>query len=138
VQQHERDGRGWKAEWVAFPEVCLLTGAALQTARDLLAGLEVDAQAMAAKVDDRASSERVLAALTARLGKHEAQARMHEAIEPGAGHVERLEVAVRGLLGDDELAALLAHPAVEGAAAMVDVVVARARAARLVEPETWA
>ena len=28
-QAHERDGRGWKAEWVAFPEVCLLTGAAL-------------------------------------------------------------------------------------------------------------
>ena len=28
-QVHERDGRGWKAEWVAFPEVCLLTGAAL-------------------------------------------------------------------------------------------------------------
>ncbi len=24
VQQHERDGRGWKTEWVALPEVCLL------------------------------------------------------------------------------------------------------------------
>ena len=24
VQQHERDGRGWKAEWVAWPETCLL------------------------------------------------------------------------------------------------------------------
>ena len=21
---HERDGRGWKAEWVALPEICLL------------------------------------------------------------------------------------------------------------------
>ena len=29
-QQHERDGRGWKAEWVAWPEACLLTTAALQ------------------------------------------------------------------------------------------------------------
>ncbi|MDP9073902.1 MAG: adenylosuccinate lyase family protein, partial [Actinomycetota bacterium] len=29
VQQHERDGRGWKAEWVAWPEVCLLTGTSL-------------------------------------------------------------------------------------------------------------
>ena len=26
VGGHERDGRGWKAEWVALPEVCLLTG----------------------------------------------------------------------------------------------------------------
>ena len=24
VAQHERDGRAWKAEWVALPEVCLL------------------------------------------------------------------------------------------------------------------
>ena len=31
VAGHERDGRGWKAEWVALPEVCLLTGVALQT-----------------------------------------------------------------------------------------------------------
>ena len=51
VQLHERDGRAWKAEWVAFPEVCLLTGVALRTAIDLLTGLEVDAEAMAARVD---------------------------------------------------------------------------------------
>ena len=25
VGQHERDGRSWKAEWVALPEVCLLS-----------------------------------------------------------------------------------------------------------------
>ena len=48
VSEHERDGRGWKAEWVAFPEVCLLTGVALQTGVDLLSGLEVDVEAMAA------------------------------------------------------------------------------------------
>ena len=29
VVSHERDGRGWKAEWVALPEICLLTGVAL-------------------------------------------------------------------------------------------------------------
>ena len=32
VSAHERDGRAWKAEWVALPEVCLLTGAALSIA----------------------------------------------------------------------------------------------------------
>ena len=32
VVGHERDGRGWKAEWVALPEVCLLTGVALELA----------------------------------------------------------------------------------------------------------
>src|SRR6478609_11648771 len=41
VVVHERDGRGWKAEWSALPEVCLLTGAALDLAHRLLSGLEV-------------------------------------------------------------------------------------------------
>ena len=29
VALHERDGRGWKAEWLVLPESSLLTGAAL-------------------------------------------------------------------------------------------------------------
>lgn len=36
VAEHERDGRGWKAEWPAFSETCLLTGASLSLAKDLL------------------------------------------------------------------------------------------------------
>ena len=50
VSAHERDGRAWKAEWVALPEVCLLTGAALSIGRDLLDGLEVNVERMAANV----------------------------------------------------------------------------------------
>ena len=46
VQQHERDGRGWKAEWSALPEVCLLATAALQVTIGLLAGLDLDGEAM--------------------------------------------------------------------------------------------
>ena len=135
VQIHERDGRGWKAEWVAFPEVCLLAGVALQTAIGLLSGLEVDVEAMAANIPAGAGSERVLAALTARYGKHEAQARMHAAIQPGAGRPSALEET--GLLEAGELRALLATPAIAGAQAMVDDVVARSRAARLGEPDQW-
>ena len=136
VQIHERDGRGWKAEWVAFPEVCLLTGVALQTAIGLLSGLEVDVESMAANVPANGGSERVLATLTARFGKHEAQARMHAAIQPGAGQPASLEDT--GLLDADELRAVLATPAIAGAQAMVDEVVARSRAARLVEDDRWA
>jgi adenylosuccinate lyase len=55
AQLHERDGRGWKAEWVALPEVCLLTGAALRTACTIVSGLEVDTDAMAANVADLAA-----------------------------------------------------------------------------------
>jgi argininosuccinate lyase len=83
IQEHERDGRGWKAEWVAFPEACLLTGAALAFARPLLDGLEVDEPAMRRNLEasGSAASERLLSALAPVLGKHRAQAR------PGAAHV---------------------------------------------------
>lgn len=141
AQLHERDGRAWKAEWVAFPEVCLLTGAALRTAIDLLTGLEVDVEAMAARVgpESDAGSERVLAALTARLGRHRAQEALHRALRPGSDHPPSLAEAVvaEGLLSPDEAARLLAFPAVEGAVAMVDEVVRRGRAARRDDPLEW-
>lgn len=50
VGQHERDGRAWKAEWVALPEVCLLAGTATHLARGLLDGLEADERRMAANL----------------------------------------------------------------------------------------
>lgn len=50
VSQHERDGRAWKAEWVALPEACLLTGTALTLAVGLVEGLEVRADRMAANM----------------------------------------------------------------------------------------
>ena len=62
-----------------------ILGAVVFAAIGLVSGLEVDAEAMAANVPAGAGSERVLAALTARYGKHEAQARMHATIQPGAG-----------------------------------------------------
>ena len=135
--QHERDGRAWKAEWVAFPEVCLLTGTALQIAVALLSGLEVDTAAMAAKVDG--SSEHVLAALTQRVGRHRAQELLHEAIRPSAGRPEPLADALvsAGLFDRAELDVLLAASPVHGATAMVDEVVARGRAARDDETPEW-
>ncbi len=142
VQLHERDGRAWKAEWVALPEVCLLTGAALRTAIELLTGLEVDAGAMRARAaaDADVGSERVLAVLTARLGRLRAQEALHRALVPGAsGRPPSLAEAVvgAGLLTPAEVADVLAAPAIEGAVAMVDEVVARGRAALAAEPATW-
>jgi adenylosuccinate lyase len=52
VQIHERDGRGWKAEWPVFPELCLLTSSALALAIDLVRGLEVRVGRMRANVED--------------------------------------------------------------------------------------
>jgi adenylosuccinate lyase len=147
VHEHERDGRAWKAEWVALPEICLLTATALTLARDLLDGLEVDVARMAHNVathHEQLASERLLAALTGKTGKHEAQRILQEVLAladaSGAPAAEALphSAAVRAHLSDDELrAALTATPDTGAAGDMVDVVVARARAARATEPARW-
>ncbi|MGI9002035.1 MAG: class-II fumarase/aspartase family protein [Pseudonocardia sp.] len=107
VAGHERDGRAWKAEWVALPEVCQLTGAALRLALGLVEGLEVHADAMAANVarfGPALASERVLAGLSARIGKHRAQQVLHEILrehpeDPAAA------LAARGLATESEVRA---------------------------------
>ena len=86
VAEHERDGRAWKAEWIALPEACLLTGAALALALRLVGGLEVDAEAMRRNLAAGGGvlgSEAALAALAPRLGKHRAQALLQEALRDG-------------------------------------------------------
>lgn len=127
VAGHERDGRAWKAEWVALPEVCQLTGVALRLALGLVGGLEVHAGAMAANVARFGAglgSERVLAALSARIGKHRAQQVLHEVLrEDGADLGAGL--AARGLATQAEVTAWSTGPAVEAAAAMVDALLAR-------------
>ena len=122
-------------EWAAFPEVCLLTGAALDLAGRLLAGLEVDAEAMArnlAASRGYTASERVLAALAPAIGKHRAQALLQEAMGPGAAGQSLEET----LLASPELLArldagrvrsLLAEADTGSAGAMVDEVVGRLR-----------
>jgi adenylosuccinate lyase len=128
VQNHERDGRGWKAEWIAFPEVCLFTGTALAVAIDLLSGLEVDTGRMAANLAARAdavNSEQLLAALAPDMGKHQAQARLQEAFRSGSAR----PASPAGLAG--------AGRALASAIAMTDHVVRRGRAAREAEPDRW-
>jgi adenylosuccinate lyase len=139
VAGHERDGRAWKAEWLALPEVCQLTGAALRQAGALLDGLEVHPAAMAGTVrryGPELGSERVLAELSARIGKHRAQQALHELLRE-----ERRDLAAglsaRGLASAAEVRRWRASPSVEAAAAMVDQVRARAEAARAAEPERW-
>ena len=126
---HERDGRSWKAEWVALPEACLLTATSAAMAVDLLAGLEVDAAAMRSNLDRLTGSEAALLVLTPRLGVDAARTALQTALEGGGS------LAASGLLTDGELAAL--RPGAGEAGQMVDLVVARGRAARAAEPERW-
>lgn len=137
VGQHERDGRSWKAEWVAWPEVCLLTAAALRIAEELLAGLEVERSAMRDNLDSYTGSEHALAVLAPRLGNHAARAALHAALSAGRASGQAMGIALQqaGLLSAEEAETLA--PDTGAAGAMVDMVVARSRAARAEESQTW-
>src|SRR5712692_2376316 len=98
VQEHERDGRSWKAEWVVFPEACLLAGAALAFAKELLAGLEIKETAMARNLEASRgyiASEQVLAVIAPKVGKHRAQALLQEALQSGRERGVSFEEALR-------------------------------------------
>jgi adenylosuccinate lyase len=145
VQEHERDGRGWKAEWVAFPEACQLTVTALDLAKRLLEGLEVDERRMAGNLSahgDFAASEALLAALAPRVGKHRAQDLLQRVLDEARRQDRSLEEAVAGSevareITPGELRSLLERPRTGAAGAMVDEVVRRARERRATEPEAW-
>jgi adenylosuccinate lyase len=137
VTEHERDGRAWKAEWVAFPEVCLLTAAALGFARTILAGLEVDEAAMLRNLSGWGVSERALTLLAPLLGKHAAQAALQEALAGGRQKELPAREALAPLLDSQTLDRLFAEPDSGTCAHMTDLVVARALEERAGEPETW-
>lgn len=147
IQIHERDGRGWKAEWVAFPEVCLLTGVALSTAGTLVDGLSVNQEAMArnlAATRGFSASELALVAASGVLGKHDAHRRLYAALRRGVEEGLDLEASIRSdpaldaVFDRRTLDEVLAAVPTGSAGAMVDDVVARARAERAVEPDVWA
>jgi adenylosuccinate lyase len=142
AQQHERDGRGWKAEWVALPEACLLATAALQVTIGLLAALDVGAGAMRHNLGRHGGypvSERALALLAQELGGRLAQERLREALGSGAAAGLTAEQALvkAGLLGPEQARDLAARPDTGSCEAMTDLVVERARAARAAEPPQW-
>ena len=131
IGEHERDGRSWKTEWVVLPELCHYALAATAMTRSLVTSLEVDADRMRANLEatGSASSERLLSAMSARLGKHRAQAILHDAYREVLESGRPLPVVLEGRANADELAEL-ARVDTGAAAAMADEVVARARRRR--------
>ncbi len=75
VEDHERSTGPWEIEWIAVPEIFTLTAGALQHARTLLAGLEVDAARMRANLEithGLISTEAVMMGLAPHLGRQRA------------------------------------------------------------------
>jgi adenylosuccinate lyase len=132
VHIHERDGRSWKAEWFALPEVCLLTCTAVAMARELIDGLEVHVVRMAANIEASSghlSSERLLSALAPSLGKHAAQAQLQLLLADAQRNRQSLTEAVvaAGLLTAEQAAACVADIQAPAAAHDVSATVARIR-----------
>ena len=146
VQSHERDGRGWKVEWVAFPEVCLLTASSLRIADDLIRGLTVEADSMKRNLEHTRgywASESALVALSRDLGEHRAHQLLYEALRQGRqGGVDFKEAVLSHPelsehLDGGKIDQLLREPDTASAPMMVDEVVARAHAERNEEAEQW-
>jgi adenylosuccinate lyase len=146
VQSHERDGRGWKAEWVAFPEVCLLTAASLHIADELIRGLTVDTRSMTRNLERTRgywASESVLVTLSPDLGKHRAQQLLSEALRQGLDRGVDFKEAILSNpdlsqhLDAAKIDQLLQNPDTGSATTMVDAVVTRADAERGQEADYW-
>ena len=112
VQEGERDGIAWKMEWKALPECCLIAGAMLFQAKNLLAGLKVNADVMAANLDKMRGyllSERVMLELSERVGKQTAHEWIYEASmlgitgKIGFAEAMRRHEGLGKLLSDDEI-----------------------------------
>ncbi len=126
-QSHERDGRGWKAEWIALPEICELSVVAANLGLTLIDGLEVDRDRMSANLAAGGvfpHSEHVLVELSARLGKHRAQQVLQEVLHGAAPDLDlAAALAPHGIAAADVRSWLAAY-GVGSADQMIDHVLA--------------
>jgi adenylosuccinate lyase len=145
--EHERDGRAWKAEWAAFPDLCRLTAASLSLGRAVVEGLVVNPEAMAANLGARGGyvlSERVMQALSDRVGKQSAHLMVYEAsmagVEQGLSLREALAAApeVGKHLSAAELDTLCdPTAAVDQAPEVVDEILAALELSRAQDKPGW-
>ncbi|MCW5574590.1 MAG: adenylosuccinate lyase [Burkholderiales bacterium] len=81
VTLHERDGSGWFSEWRAVPESCLMLGVMLSRMHYVLAGLVVNTSSMRRNLNTMGGyllTERIMFALSDKVGKQTAHDVMHE------------------------------------------------------------
>lgn len=136
VQEHERDARGWKIEWAAFPTLCHYVLACLSMTRTLVEGLEVDEQAMRRNLGYGSGSEQTLSLMSIRLGKHRAQALLQDAFREARETGKPVAEVLRPLATPEESNALDMVD-LGTAPEMVDRVVALALARRAAESPDW-
>jgi 3-carboxy-cis,cis-muconate cycloisomerase len=115
VEDHERSTGPWEIEWIAVPEIFLLSAGALAQTRSLVAGLHVDPERMRKNLDltrGLIASEAVMMGLGPALGRQRAHDLVYNvcrrAIATGGSFVGALagEEGIASRIGPDELAKL--------------------------------
>jgi 3-carboxy-cis,cis-muconate cycloisomerase len=99
-QEHERSLGLWHAEWETLPEICCLVSGALQQARLLADGLEVDAVRMARNLEltqGLVLAEAVSIVLAQRVGRDTA----HHLLEQCCKRAVAEQRHLRAVLGDE-------------------------------------
>lgn len=134
VHDHERDGRAWKTEWHAVPEVTMMAGRAVELLAQMLSGLEVDAARMLSNLRACGGvviSEAAMLALAPHIGRDAAHRLIYEislaASAKGLALTEavRTDQRVTSVLDSAEMEALLNVASHTGKCAeMVDRVLA--------------
>ncbi|RVV96839.1 adenylosuccinate lyase [Mesobaculum littorinae] len=114
--EHERDGAVWKMEWKVLPEICLMMSVVLENLKFVFSDLEVKEDSMLANLNllrGYALAERVMFALSDKMGKQTAHEEVYEAamhgIEGGIDFREALLAndKIREAVTEAELDALL-------------------------------
>jgi len=103
VAEHQRALSGWHAEWSSIGELLALAGGAVARTREIVEGLTVDVDRMAANLDAVPGllSERLALVLSPRLGRGPARRLVTEAVQRAAGGDVTLD---RALLDQPEVA----------------------------------
>lgn len=113
VEDHERSTGPWEIEWIAIPEIFLLSAGALAQARGMLAGLQVDPARMRANLDltnGLITSEAVMMALAPHLGRERAHDLVYELCRQAVAQGTPL---INLLCGNSEIAAVMNRSALE-------------------------
>lgn len=99
-QEHERSLGLWHAEWDTLPQICCLVSGALQQALQVVKGLEVDAERMAANLQlthGLVLAEAVSTVLAQRLGRDTAHHLLEQCCKRAVAEGRHL----RAVLGED-------------------------------------
>ena len=103
IQEHERATHGWQMEWLALPQMIMLTGGGLKHALYLARNLQVDTEAMRANIaraNDVILAEGAVFALAKSMPRQKAEELVKRACGAAVSENKPLIEVVKRLAGD--------------------------------------